>query len=162
MKTTNGRIRNSTFTDNTRHIVIANSTGLKIDNNHISGCLVDGPAPFFECRAISLCGPDPFCPGAAPEDEVLSGISVVNNHIHNSGFGVNVNDLVDSLISGNQIRDNSHTGIELRRVSTGNRITSNLTSGSPNGDLIHGPNSTPNVWENNSCETKFGDDIPDC
>ena len=101
-------------------------------------------------------------PGLTPEDKVLSEITIKNNHIHNSGFGVNANDLDGSVIFGNLIRNNSHTGIEIRRVSTGNRIKSNLTSGNTTVDLTHGDNSTPNTWKNNSCGTKFGADIPNC
>jgi len=45
--------------------------------------------------------------------------------------------------------------------STGNVISDNVVTGNFI-DLYHHPEATGNTWENNTCETKEGAEIPAC
>jgi hypothetical protein len=95
-------------------------------------------------------------------DDFASGLIITGNHIHDNVFGIIFDDLIDSTISSNHVMDNTIDGIGLREVSTGNIVESNLTSGHGNFDLIHEGSSNLNTWVGNGCETKSGEDIPDC
>jgi parallel beta-helix repeat protein len=71
-------------------------------------------------------------------------------------FGAN-----DNHISGNTVNDNAIDGISLFiGTCTGNKITDNTALGNGIHDLFHNATSTPNTWDDNDYDTKFGADIP--
>ena len=143
----NGTVRNSSFTGNWIGVDLRNTTHAIVSRNHMRDCVF---FPGFPCDGISAGF-------AAP----VSGVRLRDNHIHNSRGGILLNDIFDSVITGNHIHNNAVSGIRLTNGSDGNLIRSNLTFG--NGvDLFHDTPSTPNKWKNNSCETKSGADIPAC
>ena len=45
--------------------------------------------------------------------------------------------------------------------STNNLISNNVVTGNVT-DLSHHENAIGNTWVNNTCQTKEGDEIPDC
>ena len=151
---TNVKVRNSTFTQTSFAVDIFSTTDSTISNNHFSNGVGIAPKAI-----VASCG---FCDVAVPR----SGIKIFNNYIHDypGGTGILLRAVVDSKVSGNQVRDNG-TGIALFQIagsgSTGNLIKNNITSG--NGvDLFHDGTSSPNTWKNNSCVTRNGADIPAC
>ena len=69
-------------------------------------------------------------------------------------------------VSDNTVTDNGWHGIRLGSGSTGNQVSDNTATGNGDGisffDLFHDASSTPNTWEDNTCGTKSGADIPLC
>jgi hypothetical protein len=90
-------------------------------------------------------------------------------------IGIELRGILDSTVSDNLIFDNPIWGIAMREslgcispesgwecfYSTANLIADNETWG--NGtDLYHYEESTGNTWEQNTCQTRQGVDIPEC
>jgi hypothetical protein len=144
-----GKIRNSTFTETNTGMFIANTTDLTVSNNHFSNIV---SSACFSGDAITVA---PVGPGPAPR----TGIKIWKNFIHDNVNGI----LLFGVVAGAEIKENQvhiNIGIGLFE-STGNLIKNNITF--DNGvDLFHNELSSPNTWKNNSCETKFGADIPEC
>lgn len=97
-------------------------------------------------------------------NNVLSGNLVANNGVRgivltsydDPFYGVNNN-----RISGNMVLNNGLEGISLfLGTNTGNQITDNTSLGNGVWDLFHNDESTPNVWRDNTYNTKSGADIP--
>ncbi len=154
---TDGKVTNSTFSG-TQGIQIFNARDVEISGNHITNCTIFVTGRGNSCDGIHV--------GFSSE------IEIENNYVHdNVEDGDDVahgivfrDDVTDSEISANHVYDNDGNGIRVAGMnigSTGNKIKSNITLG--NGtDLFHLPASSPNEWEDNSCETKDGADIPPC
>jgi len=85
-------------------------------------------------------------------------IGIGLNGILNDG----VNFVTDSVFSGNHLTDMLFNGILITQGVTGNVFKHNILFNNGSYDLFHDASSTPNTWIKNSCESKFGDDIPDC
>ena len=79
------------------------------------------------------------------------GCSILNNEIHRTAFGI--------YLDANMACPDEPTTdcfFPTDNVISGNDVTRNYL------DLYHHPNAVGNSWENNSCETKEGDEIPPC
>jgi formylglycine-generating enzyme required for sulfatase activity len=104
----------------------------------------------------------------------ISGITVEGNSMNGGGLGVHFMGNPDSIIRNNVIR-NGWRGIWVDSnmgcpedahqpgcfYATGNLISGNVVTGNII-DLHHHPYATGNTWENNTCETKEGVEIPEC
>jgi parallel beta-helix repeat protein len=156
----NGTVLNSRFSGiYVGGIWIACSSNVQIAGNDIStapgvGVGIQGDAPFF---------------GA------VTGLTVEGNNIHAAVIGIEFRGIINSTISDNIISNNSAWGIAMRPslgclapepgwdcfYSTTNVITNNETSGNAT-DLFQDEACGGNTWVGNTCETKQGNDIPEC
>lgn len=143
-----GVIRNSSFRHTSIGVLISSQTSSRtqaiITGNH-----------FTQNNNAILSGP--LDPGVR--------LTVSWNRIDtHSDIGIFLVDVVGSLIAGNWVRNSALCGIELVSDvfgSTDNKIVLNLASG--NGtDLCHDEGSVGNLWRFNRCDTKVGDEIPEC
>jgi nitrous oxidase accessory protein NosD len=153
---TNGKITDSTFSETHLGVIIVNTSDLIISDNHFSNIV---PTATCEDGAAIISVPTSGAP--------RTGMMIKDNFIHDNHDGITLFGVVAGAeIKGNQVRDNTFTGINLVQSdgipSTGNLIKDNLTSGNGVWDLFHGGSSTSNTWIGNSCETRLGSDIPDC
>jgi hypothetical protein len=155
----NGKIINSRFSRiYIAGIYIACSSSVQIVGNDIStapgvGVGIQGESQFF---------------GA------VTGLTVEGNLIHGTVIGIEFRGIIDSVISHNIISD-SDWGIAMRQslgcltsesgwdchYSTNNVITENQALENST-DLYSYQMSTMNTWEQNTCKTKEGVDIPEC
>jgi hypothetical protein len=149
-----GKVSNSSFFGSLSGISIGGAKNIKIAGNHISNCV---DLDVFSCAGLAVA-----------YHGMVSDLKVENNTIHGMRIGIVLHGVLnggylvtDSKIVGNHITDN-FTGILVEGGATGNVIRSNILFDSLWLDLQHDVDSTGNVWINNSCETKLGDDIPDC
>jgi len=99
------------------------------------------------------------------DDVTTSWIS--RNYLHDNGRdGIRFLNGDNSHVSDNTVTDNGWHGIRLGSGSTGNQVSDNTATGNGDGisffDLFHDASSTPNTWEDNTCGTKSGADIPLC
>jgi len=156
----NGEVVNSKFSEvYIAGILVACSSGARLADNDIST---------FPGEGVGIQGDAPFS-GA------VTGLTVEGNSIHDAVFGIEFRGIIESTVSNNLVSNNSVWGISMRQslgciasipgwecfYSTANVITDNQATG--NGtDLYHHENSTGNIWERNTCETKHGVDIPEC
>jgi hypothetical protein len=99
---------------------------------------------------------------------MVEELKVENNTIHGMRIGIALNGglnggsyVTNSKIVGNHLTDNV-LGMLVVDGVTGNVFRSNILFNSIWLDLFQDVESTGNVWIDNSCETKFGDEIPDC
>jgi nitrous oxidase accessory protein NosD len=157
----NGEVVNSKFSEiYVAGILVACSSDARLADNDIStapgvGVGIQGDAPFS---------------GA------VTGLTVEGNSIHDTEFGIEFRGIIESTVSNNLVRNNAGWGISMRQslgciastpgwecfYSTSNVITDNQATGNGWTDLYHHENSTGNIWERNTCETKHGADIPEC
>jgi parallel beta-helix repeat protein len=102
-------------------------------------------------------------------DEACTNNVVSGNLVANNGRrGIFLTSYDDPLyrvnnnrISGNAVLNNGLEGISLfLGINTGNQITDNTSLGNGVWDLFHNEESTPNVWKDNTYNTKSGADIP--
>ena len=103
----------------------------------------------------------------------ITGLVVEDNLIDPAFQGIHFWGATDSTVRNNVIH-NAWRGISLDRnlfcpevptpecyFATRNVISGNEVTGNTVG-LYHHPNATGNTWENNTCETKEGAEIPAC
>ncbi len=105
----------------------------------------------------------------------VKGLTIEGNEIKYGGTGILFFGTIESSITNNIIKNNGHRGIILRPqmgcpddgpydncfFSTGNVISDNEVI--ENGiDLVHLEPCIGNTWERNICESKYGDEIPEC
>jgi hypothetical protein len=104
----------------------------------------------------------------------ITGLTVEGNSIHDGYNGVLFMGINGSSILDNVILDNAWRGISLESnmeclyetgpecfYSTGNVVTNNEVLGNFL-DLHHRENAVGNTWEDNTCQTKEGAEIPAC
>lgn len=164
---TNGRVEDSTFTNNGFGVLIANSTDARITSNRISG------ASSF----CDFCGNIDIGAGIRLSDFlVVTGSRISKNVVIGSAVGIKVapsndiriwdndvnantaegillSDTDDSRIERNRVHLNGGDGISLTSGSTGNRIRRNQATGNGGTDIFHDVTSTPNTWVGNTCVT---------
>ncbi len=95
----------------------------------------------------------------------LTGTRVSNNEVSdNGGYGIMISrpGVTHSRISDNNVHNNGAGGIWLFLGTRDNKVTDNISTGNSVLDLFHDTSSTPNFWDDNTCGTKSGADIPDC
>lgn len=105
----------------------------------------------------------------------VTGLRIERNTIHDAATGVLFDGVTQSTVSNNTVTNNSQQGIALQEASgcrgsvpgwecfysTGNVVAGNQMRG--NGtDLYHDEVSTPNTWQDNTCQSSQGADIPPC
>jgi len=111
----------------------------------------------------------------------VTGLTVEENTVHDSGLGIQFRGVTDSFVRRNQVNGSQGWGVAMTQslgcdhlvppltplpgwecfFSTANLISDNIAlDNSP--DLYHDAGSTGNTWINNTCITKIGTDIPDC
>ncbi len=105
-----------------------------------------------------------------PQVSSLTGLTVEGNSIDGGFVGIHFWGNSDSTVRDNAIHD-TWRGIFLDSnmycpelecfYATDNLISNNVVTGNFI-DLFHHPNATGNTWENNTCETKEGAEIPEC
>lgn len=139
----------------------------------MSGCQIRGNYVHHNVRGLGL--------NAMVDSQILD-----NKSTHNELFGINITlGCVNNVVSGNLAADNGGRGIvvvdgsshnqiignrALRNgldgismplgVNTGNQIIDNIALGNGVWDLFHNDESTPNLWRDNTYNTKSGADIP--
>ena len=168
---TNGVVKDSVIHGAFIGVFFANTTDGTAESNHISGgvALPDfGGIPAKGILGqIAPLDPLPTPPGGT----VVSGLIIKENHIHNiDGTGIKLEGVTGSEVTQNDVHVNTINGIALLAISiggppigsTGNDIKDNASTGNGGTDLIHDGTSSPNLWENNTCDTDSGADIPTC
>jgi len=150
-----GKVRDSNFFGGLQGVTIDATSNMEVTGNHISACIDTGYSP---CTGLAV----------AFQGNVRN-LRVENNYIRGMRNGIDLNGMLnggtfvtDSIISGNHITNNRDSGILVQNGVTGNVIGYNSLFDNGYFDLDHDESSTPNVWIDNRCETKFGADIPDC
>jgi parallel beta-helix repeat protein len=130
--TENARVANNQFIDN--------ETGVVVDTHapgRTTGLTIEGNVIEDAFRGIHFWGTD--------------GCSILNNEIHRTAFGI----YLDENMACPDV-PTPDCFYATNNVISGNDVTGN------NLDLYHHPNALGNTWENNTCETKEGDEIPSC
>lgn len=156
----NGTVRNSKFSNIAiAGIEVACSSYAWIEGNVFSAEPAVG---------IGIQG-DAWAPGD------VTGLTIKNNFILDTLIGIEFRGILDSNISNNQVSNNQIWGVAIRQslgcitpqpgwecfYSTGNGIADNQTWG--NGlDLYHYELALGNTWQQNTCTTKDGSEIPPC
>jgi len=152
-----GTVINSRFSGATiAGVLVAKTENTRVAENEFVGCEV---------------GVDAYSLSETPGE--VTGLRVEGNLIDPAFQGVHLWGTTDSAVLNNVIH-NTWRGISLdknlfcpdpptencyfatRNVISGNQVTGNTV------DLYHHPNATGNTWENNTCETKEGAEIPAC
>ena len=118
--------------------------------------------------------------GDAPFAGAVTGLKIEDNVITTTvgpSLGIQFRGVRNSTVENNTVKGNDAWGITIGRslgcidpvnnpawdcfYSTNNLIRCNVAL--ENGtDLYHDVGSTPNTWENNTCQTQQGADIPPC
>jgi hypothetical protein len=150
-----GKIRNSNFFGGLQGVTIDATSNMRVTGNQISACI---DLDYFPCTGLAVAF-----------QGLVRNLRVENNYIHGMRNGIDLNGILnegtfvtDSIFSSNHIANNIDSGILVQHGVTGNVIRDNILFDNGNFDLDHDVDSTGNTWINNSCETKFGADIPDC
>ena len=178
----NGKVAQSTFDRTFIGVLVANSNDAVIENNRMADG-VKSPCPFGFCpidaKGISL----------GDFGSQITGVKILDNQIFgNDGLGIRAIGADNMEIKNNFIHSNTLDGILLRNgddsniednivtnnvggirlesfsadPSTGNEIIENRAEGNTAPDLSHEGTSIGNLWEDNTCDTKSGAEIPAC
>ncbi len=110
-----------------------------------------------------------------PTSGSITNLVIEDNFIHDGFQGIYFLGVSGALINNNTILNNGFSGINLNQdhdCSVGifnnacfystNNIISNNTVTHNGADLMHHELCIGNTWTNNTCQTKEGDEIPEC
>ncbi len=130
----------------------------KVANNSVS----DNDRQGIFVFACTNCGPPTF----SGTGVVTHSLIYHNRSRDNGRDGIRLLDGDKSSVRSNTVDNNVWHGIRLGSGSTKNNVWNNTSIGNGDGaaffDLFHDGASSPNSWENNTCGTKSGADIPAC
>jgi len=104
----------------------------------------------------------------------IKSVTIEDNYIHDGFQGIAFYGVTESIINNNIIQNSGWHGIWMNQChtcelgiqpnpfySTGNTISNNIVTGN-SIDLAHHEQAVGNTWINNTCQTKEGDEIPEC
>ena len=139
----NGKVTDSVFSNGSAGIVLNSVTEYTVSGNHI--------------RAMR--DPNGWGYGIGGGwSQPIGNLRIEKNSVVDSDQGITFSGLVNSTLEGNKTLNNSGVGLAYSYGCTGNKSETNIALG--NGvDLYSEIGNSNNVWEDNVCQTTYGDGV---